>query len=180
MLILYAVASVVHNLDQRPRIIEWMRSEYLWNKVSPKEKEFLTDSSPDESLLIEFSWGIEGALMLGWCLNKVNFLPDLDRDDSGNAIEEFQKKVPEIGDSTMLFLSGLAYRNLDEIYEENLLNEMATAYFRDLMYTGKEVTTRINRSVSLERHRTLNWLRTYYEGENEVTGELWDDTDTST
>jgi hypothetical protein len=74
----------------------------------------------------------------------------------------------------------LEYRSLDEIYEENLLNELATSYFRDLLFNGKEDATTINRAISFERHKTLNWLRTFYEGDDEVTGELWDDVDTST
>lgn len=84
------------------------------------------------------------------------------------------------GPESPVFLSQLKYRNFEEVYEENLLNELITSYFRDLMFNGNNDLTRINRSVSFERHKVLNWLRTYFEEEAEVSGELWDNTDTST
>jgi hypothetical protein len=180
MLILYAIGSAAHSLDERPSVIGWLKEENLWNKVSPAEKEFLMNPSPSEEVQIDYSWNVEGALVLAWCLNKVSALPRLDDEDSDDTIEELQKNIPEIGDSTLLFRTRLEYRSLDEIYEENLLNELATSYFRDLLFNGKEDATTINRAISFERHKTLNWLRTFYEGDDEVTGELWDDVDTST
>ena len=79
-----------------------------------------------------------------------------------------------------MFLSEVEYRSFDEIYEENLLNEMATSYFRDLIFNGKKDETKINRNTSFERHEALNWLRTSYDDHEEITGELWDNVDTST
>ncbi|MEB2778370.1 DUF4272 domain-containing protein [Algoriphagus sp. D3-2-R+10] len=88
--------------------------------------------------------------------------------------------MPAIGDSLSLFLTNLEFRDFDEIYEENLVNEMATTYFRDLMFNGKKDETKINRYTSFERHQVLNWLRTFYDSESETVGELWDEIDTST
>jgi hypothetical protein len=180
MMILYAISFAVHNLDERDNIILWFKEEKIWDKVSPNEKDFLTDSNPDENTLMNLSWRIESALTLGWCLKKVKSLPRLDNDNNETVIEEFQQNVPEIGDSLMLFLTELEYRDFNEIYEENLLNELATTYFRDLMFNGKKDETKINRFTSFERHQVLNWLRTSYEDESEINGELWDETDTST
>lgn len=180
MMILYSIAYSVQNLDERIGVIDWLNKENLWNKVSPNEKEFLSNPSPNDDMLMDLSWRIEGALTLAWCLNKIKTLPRLDEENNDQAIEEFLISIPEIGDSLKDFLMNLEYRNLDEIYEENLLNELATSYFRDLMFNGKEDITKINRSISFERHKVLNWLRTSFEGEEEVTGELWDNTDTST
>ncbi|WP_081670900.1 DUF4272 domain-containing protein [Sporocytophaga myxococcoides] len=178
MIILYAIAYLVHNLDERPAFIDWFKTEKIWEKVSPKEMEFLMNPSPEERMLLDLSWCIEGAITLAWCLKKVEVLPRLN--DENNVVEESQQNLPELGDSLILFLSRVEYRNLEDVYEENLFNEIATTYFRDLLFNGKKDTTRINRSVSYERHKVLNWLRTYYEEGGEVTGELWDETDTST
>ncbi|MEB2778371.1 DUF4272 domain-containing protein [Algoriphagus sp. D3-2-R+10] len=70
MMILYAISFAVHNLDERENIIQWFKEEKIWDKVSPKEKEFLTDSKPDEDTLMDLSWRIDSALTLGWCLKK--------------------------------------------------------------------------------------------------------------
>ncbi len=174
MMILYAIGYSVHNLDERSEIINWFKEENIWDKISLNEKEYLNDSNPNEDLLMDLSWRIESALTLGWCLNKVESLPKLDNDDNEKAIEAFQQNIPDIGDSLMLFLTQLEFRNIDEIYEENLLNEMATTYFRDLMFNGKKDKTKINRYTSYERHQVLNWLRQF------MGIEAWDDTDTST
>lgn len=180
MMILYAISYAVHNLDERDNIIEWFKDEKIWAKVSPMEKDFLTNLKPDENTLMDLSWRIESALTLGWCLQKVKYLPNLDNDNNEKEIEEFQQNVPDLGDSLMYFLTELEYRDINEIYEENLVNELATTYFRDLMFNGKKDETRINRFISFERHQVLNWLRTQYADGSETTGELWDEIDTST
>ncbi|MBX2843576.1 MAG: DUF4272 domain-containing protein [Flammeovirgaceae bacterium] len=182
MMILYTISFSAHNLEERPDIIQWLKGEMIWDKVSPNEKEFLNDPNPDENVLMDLSWRIESALTLGWCLKKVRALPKLDIDNNDKEIDEFQQNVPDLGDSLMLFLTKLEYRNFSEIYEENLVNEMATSYFRDLLFNGKKDETKINRLISFERHKVLNWLRSYYYETDidEVTGELWDETDTST
>jgi hypothetical protein len=180
MIILNTISYLVHNLNDRPQCIEWLQNEKIWNKVSPEEKKFLADPTPPEDLLMDLSWRIEGALVLGWSLNKVKTLPELDKEDNTKQIEELQGNIPGIGDGLLLFLSKLEYRSMEEIYEENRLNELVTTYFRDLMFNGKKDTTKINPAVSFERHLALNWLKTHFEEEDEVTGELWDNTDTST
>jgi len=180
MMILYAISTVAHNLAERDTLIGWFKDEKIWDKVSPNEREFLIDLTPNEKTLMDMSWRIEGALTLGWCLKNTESLPRLDNDKNDKSFEELQQNLPEIGEALTPFLTQLKYRDFDEIYEENLLNEMATTYFRDLMFNGKKDKTRINRFTSFERHYVLNWLRTQYADTGETTGESWDETDTST
>lgn len=174
MMILYSIGYAVHTLEDRPQIIEWLKAENIWERVSPIEKDFFKNPSPEENLLTGLSWRIEGSMTLGWCLNKLPKLPRLDVEDNDAEIDLFQNEIPGIGDKLTSFLTNLEFRDLAEIYEENLLNELATTYFRDLMFNGKKDNTQINRLVSFERHKTLNWLRTFM-GIAE-----WDKIDTST
>lgn len=174
MMILYAIGYLVHNLNDKDRIKRWLKDENIWEKVSENEKKFFNDNSPSEELIMDLSWRIESALTLAWCLKKVDKLPLLDCDNNDKELDEFQANIPELGESLKSFLSNLEYRSKEEIYEENLLNEMATAYFRDLMFSGKEDETKINRRISFERHIALNWLRKFMEVSD------WDETDTST
>ncbi len=174
MIILYAVSYAVHNLEKRPQIIAWLKAENIWEKVSENEKDFFNNPSPAEDLLMDLSWQIEAALTLGWCLKKVEQLPSLEIEHNEKEIAAFQNKLPAIGDNLTLFLSNMEYRDKNEIYEENLLNELVTTYFRNLLFNGKEDETQINRFISFERHKTLNWLRTFMESED------WDEIDTST
>lgn len=180
MIILAALSSVVYHLDQRKALIKWLKEEKIWEKVSPKEKAFLIQPNPDQITLMDFSWKIESALTLGWCLQLVEELPRLDQQDNLDLLEAFIASIPSIGDSTALFLTQLEYRNLREIYEENLLNELITTYFRDLLFNGQEDQTNINRHSSFERHWTLNWWRKFSQSGQEPAGLHWDETDTST
>ena len=180
MMILYALSEVAHELKARNYIIDWLKNEGIWNRVSPMEKEFLTQSNPDRNIIIRMSWRIEASLTLGWCFSLISDLPDLNEEENRGIIEEFEKSIPEIGDSLLLFLSKLEFRDLNEIYEENLFNELATSYFRDLLFNGNLDESSINRSISFERHQVLNWLRKSYAEECDLPGISWDETDTST
>jgi len=174
MIILYAIAYVVHSLEERPGIVNWLKEEKIWDKVSPQERDFFSNEMPDERTLMNLSWRIESALTLGWCLGKVKNLSPLDTDNNEKELEEFQLNVPELGKPLKLFLTTLQYRDLKDVYEENLLNEIATSYFRDLLFNEKKDETKINRFISFERHLVLNWLRTF------MGNKEWDETDTST
>jgi hypothetical protein len=175
LLILYAVSYATHNLDHRPDVVEWLKAENLWSRVSPVEEQFFGDPEPEETTLQDLSWRIESVLTLGWVLNLVPVIHDIDKPETDDEMELLLSAIPPIGAETGEFLTQLiAYRDRGEIYEENLLNEMATGYFRDLLFNGHADETSINRMVSFERHFTLNWLRKFSDIEN------WDDTDTST
>lgn len=161
MLILYALAYSTQNLDERLSIVDWFKRENIWEKVSVNEKDFLYTNVPEEKTLIDISWGIESALTLAWTLSIVETLPEIDQESQDDVFDHFFSSIPEIGTNTKEFLEKLSYRNLEEIYEENLVNEAATSYFRDLLLSGREDETKINRAISFERHRVLNWLRQF-------------------
>ena len=174
LIILYAISYSVHKLDDRPKIIEWLKKEKLWEKVSNNEINFLNQRKPNEDVLLDLSWKIESSILLGWVLNLFDNLHDIRQECSDEVMDAFESKVPKIGAETKDFLRDLKFGSLDQIYQENLLNELATIYFRDLMFNGKSDETQINRMVSFERHQTLNWVRKF-QGISE-----WDNTDTST
>lgn len=174
LLILYGISYAIHNLDDREKIISWFKREKLWDKVSKKEKDLLNTKTLNEDALIELSWRMEAAIVLAWALNILDKINSIDIDVTDETMEDFVKNMPELGNPTKDFLSELKFRGLEEIYEENLLNELATTYFRDLMFNGKSDETKINRMISFERHYALNWLRKFSGIEE------WDETDTST
>ena len=174
LLILQAIAYSVSNLNDRTEIIDWLKYEQIWDKVSEREVDFFTNLSPEDDELADLSWRIESALVLAWVLNLIDNLPEIDQEDTDEVMEIFITKVPEVGGEIKRFLGSLTFRNFDEVFEENILNELATTYFRDLRFNGKKDETKINRTISFERHNTLNWVRRF-SGISE-----WDETDTST
>ena len=161
ILILSTLAYSVHNLDERLSIASWFKKENIWDKVSNNEREFLYEKTPGKEKLIDISWGIEGAQTLAWAVNVVDTLAEINRESTDDEIEKFYSNIPQLGESTQEFLQRLSYRNLEDIYEENLVNEAATAYFRDTILLEREDETSINRTISFERHRVLNWVRQF-------------------
>jgi hypothetical protein len=174
MLILYAVSYAAQLPELRHEVIEWLKKEKLWDKASGKEILFLTKEDADEDELLEQSWRVEAAIVLAWALNLLDTLPPITSPATDEETRTFQNCVPDPGTDTHFFLNQLRFRDLSEIYEENLLNELATTYFRDLMSNGLRDETSIHRIVSFQRHLTLNWLRKFMGQED------WDETDTST
>lgn len=173
-IILYAIAHTSRNLEDKELVADWLKKENLWNDVSPIEKKLLNDEITGGQQLINFSWNIEAAYILAWTLGIVKQKPEPTESVDDKHIDEFVNNVPELGAELNSFFENLIFINKSEIYLENLFNELATGYFRDLMFNGKKDKTKIERGASFERHNALNWLRNF-SGETE-----WDNTDTST
>jgi hypothetical protein len=156
MMVLYALAYTASQLDDREKIVHWLKREGLWTHVSPTEKEFFECKVSDEQKIVDFSWDGEGAYILAWALNIINEAPTPTEQVSEEQLDFFTNAVPSLGTPLKDFLSNLSYRDPTEIYDENIFHELATAYFRDLLFNGNVDKTDIDRGTSFIRHRTLN------------------------
>jgi hypothetical protein len=174
MMILYALAYTASQMGARVKIVNWLKQENLWEHVSQNEKDFFEGRITDKQKIIEFSWQGEGAYILAWALNIIKETPKPTEQVSEEQLDVFTNAVPPLGATLNGFLSNLSYRDSAEIYDENIFHELATAYFRDLLFTGKKDKTNIDKGISFIRHRTLNWLRRFSDIDD------WDETDTST
>jgi len=174
IMILYAVAHSVHNPKDRVKLRDWLKEIGLWKETSPKEKALFEGRVKVEKELAAFSWQIEAAYILAWALGLVKEQPSPEEQMTEEQMETFVKNLPPLGSNLDSFYTGLQYIDRSEIHLENLFHELATAYFRDLLFNGNEDTTNIDRMASFERHKALNWLRSF-GGMTE-----WDETDTST
>ncbi|MDP9081733.1 MAG: DUF4272 domain-containing protein [Bacteroidota bacterium] len=172
ILVLWAVSYVAGNLDEKDLIEGWLKTTVLWDKVSEREKK-LFEQEVSQRELIDFSWRIEACIVLSWAVNLMENLPGLDSQMADDELDELMVKLP-INENPNFFLSTLTLRNKEEIFTENIVNEMITSYLRNLMFSDKKEQLSINAAVSFERHYALNWVRKF--------GEIpeWDETDTST
>ncbi|WP_194777921.1 DUF4272 domain-containing protein [Pararhodonellum marinum] len=174
MMILYAVAYTASELDDREAITKWLKREELLSHVSPDERELLEGKLKNEQKIIDFSWQRECAYILAWALNLIKETPTPTEQVNDQQLDDFMNVIPALGEELGDFLNELNYRDTTEIYDENLFHELATTYFRDLMFNGKKDNSDIDRNISFLRHQTLNWLRRFMDIEE------WDETDTST
>ncbi|HTE01546.1 MAG TPA: DUF4272 domain-containing protein [Mucilaginibacter sp.] len=172
ILILWAVSYVASNLGEKDEIANWLKTWGLWDKVSEREKKLFTEELPERALM-DFSWHIEAVIVLCWAVNLLEDLPDLNTEISDSALDALMAKLP-IDENPEIFLSILTYRDKEEIFIENIINEMITWYLRDKMLKKKENESNVNPTISFERHFALNWIRKFGEISD------WDETDTST
>lgn len=186
MIILSQVAYVPHETEAGPRIKAWLEAENLWTYVTQKEKKLFEGEKTDTRTMIDFSWEVESAYTLAWCVNLIPSLHEPIKPLDDDQIELFVSKmytvdpnpiyniIPFLTSPIERYLRKLTLRNPEEIFEENIVNELATTYFRDIMISQKKNESDINIPVSFQRHKALNWVRRF-EG---ITD--WDHVDTST
>jgi len=174
VIILFALSHGVDGLFARRKAKRWLIKEQLWDIATPDEQAFLSAIFPSQDDKMSYSWNIEAAMVLNWALNKTNHLSEIVEEIAQSNFQDFWDSVPAVGKSTQAYIENACYRPLEEIFEENIVNELATSYFRDLLFSNAPDTTTINRGVSFERHKALNWVR-QFSGIAE-----WNETDTST
>lgn len=174
MIILLSVSYISQNLNKRDALKDWLKREGIWEHVSKHERGLFNGDIRDEESLIDFSWEGESAYILGWALNLIDKAPSPEHPITDAQFEHFAEMIPALGGPLSEFLTRLKFRNTIEIFDENIFYELATAYFRDLMLSGRKDESNVDSHIAYLRHKTLNWLRRY-EGIKE-----WDETDTST
>lgn len=174
IMILYALIYTIEEPSKKQGIIRWIKNEKIWEHVSAAEISYLEADEVSQEQINELSWQLEAAYILAWALNLVENRPSPSSQVGDDEMEDFFNHVPALGDSLSDFLNQLAFRDTEEIFEENIFYELTTAYLRDLLFNGKDDTTDINRGAAFQRHFALNWLRRFSDSKD------WDETDTST
>lgn len=172
ILILWAVSYLSYNPGEKKEIETWLRSSALWERVSDYEKKLFTDKLPKKELE-GFSWRIEAVIVLSWAVNLLAKLPELDSTITDEELGNLMGKFP-IAKNPDTFLASLNYRSKEDIFAENIVNELITSYLRNKMLSNQKEELCFSPAVSFERHYALNWLRRF-GGISE-----WDETDTST
>ncbi len=171
IVILQTLSYLAHDLDQREGAADWLMDEGLWEAVSPKERDFLTKPEPSQEELIAFSWHAEAVHTLAWALG---LFDKIEAPTDTCDMEQLGQVLPALAEPLGNFTREQAYRPIEDIFDENLFNELATGHFRDVSLGLHSYEGPINPAVSFERHRVLNWLRKF------SGGEAWDDTHTDT
>lgn len=160
-LILYALAHASNGQMARYKAKRWLKKEALWESMTETEQEFLNTLFPNEEIRTNYSWSIEAALVLNWTINSNESLSQIIEEFSLANTSSTLSSIPSIGSDTQDYISNASYRPLNEIFEENILNELVTSYFRDVYFSKEPDFTQINSGLSFERHKALNWVRQF-------------------
>jgi hypothetical protein len=151
--------------------VSWLRSESLWDELSPEEVAFVTAPVPTERQSINASWRSEALLMLLWSLGSFPELPGLNEPCNAG---EFQALLPPFADiSVDEFLASARCRTDAELIEmaDSLLNAHWRA--RDARIHNGPMPSELDIGIIQERHHAINWVIGY-------DGLSWDEVTTDT
>jgi len=154
----------------RSDVVDWLKSEKLWEQLTPRERNFVSRMDAPEKSSIDFSWQSERLTVLLWALEKVSELPPpSEQCDTGL----FQELLPPYTDeSVSSFVDSAKLRSNVVLIgkADELLNQHWKA--RDARLKGRP-QPEIDIEIVQERHHAINWVIGY-------EGLPWDEVTTDT
>ena len=167
-LVLCSVVAASHKEDGT-KMVSWLKSEGLWDDVSPKERRFLQSKKPTNRQIINASWRVEALYILLWALR---LIPSLEVGKTPTERLRLTDLLPFLG-RTSEFISNCELRPEEEIYDMNEKIYEAHWSVRDAKINSKAMPKDIDPEVIMERHYGINWLMGY-------CGQSWDNVTTDT
>lgn len=170
---LFCVAGIAfhHSDDIFRRFHErYLKKHQLWDHLSPEELAFLSDPSPEQLRINEFTWRSEDLFLLMWTVGLFGKLPWPDRQtDPSQVVAAF----PSLDTSPWRFIAELQLRPTAEILDaSDLLYRLhwATTQAR---VEGKPPPGGLEPGVIYEWHYAINWVTKYDDAG-------WDEVSTDT
>jgi len=169
ILVLVYLTYTSEDPDERENVIDFLKTNSLWDKVSPDEKELFQKENLTDQEIANVSWRPEAVWLLLWTINKVDKLK-LPTDQI--EIKEIVKRLPKFLTSPKEFIDNAIVRQTPEILDVSDLIYRLHWAARNADLTNKQMPANLNLSIVLERHYAINWV-TFY-------AEEWDDISTDT
>lgn len=145
-------------------VIAFLKTNDLWDKVSPDEKELFQKEKLTRQEEINISWRTEAIWLLLWTIHKVEELALPTQEIEPNDILE---RLPEFLSDPTDFINEVTLRPTSAILDMSDLIYRLHWAARNADLNGEPMPASLNSSVIMERHYAINWL-TYYADE-------WDD-----
>ena len=169
VLILCCMAAIADGVE-REEMLDFLKSENLWEHVSPNEINFFNDANPSEKSLVQASWRSEAIWLLLWALGHIEKLDLPINQCSADTIVDI---VPGPGESTKDFIENSKLRPISEILDASDLIYRTHWATRDRGDDNKTEYANLNRDIVMEWHYAINWLTCYNDDD-------WDDVATDT
>ena len=157
LILTYLVAYA--ETDEKDEIINYLKTEKLWEAVSKVEKKLFSKSKLTEKDKINISWHTEIIYLLLWSIQKI--------DDIGLPIEQCDTEeifniLPEYLEDTSDFISTAKVRTNKEILDKSDLIYRLHWAVRQAELDDDEIPANIDAEVIEEWHYAINWI-TYYD-----------------
>jgi len=153
----------------KDEIIEFLKSEELWDSVSKYEKTLLSKKKLTEKDKINISWQSECIYLMLWTLNKIDYI-DLPVDQC--KVGKMLDFLPNAFDTTKDFIQNATVRQTEEILDKSDLIYRLHWAVREAYSKNRDIPGNIDKGIIQEWHYAINWI-TYYD-------ENWDDILTDT
>lgn len=162
--IIWALVTIGHGYD-RKKIISELKSNDLYNDLTPNEKAFIKSKKPTQEQEVEATWRIEAAYLLLWSIEKIDELPFPSEICDTDLMHEIIKSP----DNYTGLINSSALRSEKEILDMHDLTYRTHWAVRDAFLKNQEPPANIIPGVIYERHYAINWLTFYAEEWDDVT-----------
>ena len=169
ILILVYLAYVSEVPGERENVIDFLKANLLWDKVSPEEKEIFQKEELTDQEIANVSWRSEAVWLLLWTINRVDKL-ELPTDQI--EISEIVSRLPKFITDTKEFIETAIVRPTTEILDASDLIYRLHWATRNADLNNQSIPANLDLSIIMERHYAINWV-TYYADE-------WDEISTDT
>jgi hypothetical protein len=169
ILVLVYLAYVSEVVDERENVIDFLKTNSLWDKVSPDEKELFQKEELTDQETANISWRSEGVWLLLWTINKVE---KLDLPTEQVEIPEIVSRLPEFLTDPTEFIKNANIRPTTEILDASDLIYRLHWATRNADLNNQPMPANLDLSIIIERHYAINWV-TFYADE-------WDEISTDT
>ncbi len=169
ILILVYLAYVAEVPDERENVIDFLKSNALWEQVSQDEKELYQKEVLTNQEAVNISWRTEAIWLLLWTISKVQ---KLELPQEQVEINEILARLPKFLTSPNKFIENAVLRPTSEILDASDLIYRLHWAARETDLKKQPMPASLNLSIVMERHYAINWV-TFY-------GDEWDDILTDT
>ncbi len=166
ILILTYLNYILEVPEEKEKVINFLESNNLWNKVSNEEKVLFKKSDLTEQESINISWRSEAIWILLWALNKVDNL-ELPIDQAN--INEIVSKLPNFLSDPTDFIENAEVRPTSEILDISDLTYRLHWAARNAYFNNQPMPANLNLSIIIERHYAINWVTYYADDWDEIT-----------
>ncbi|MFT3728893.1 MAG: DUF4272 domain-containing protein [Terricaulis sp.] len=164
---LHCVIAASHGVSKSD-ICEWLKSENIYDELSPWERGFIEAEQNTRRDIIQASWRVEAQVALLWSIQKIDHLDALSAQCNSTPLVD---AMPELFSPTSVFIESAKLRGDQEIGEEYERIYDAHCEVRGAARTG--ASAGYESGVVQERHYAMNWITGY-------CGQAWDDVTTDT
>jgi hypothetical protein len=166
ILILVYLAYTSEVPDEREKVIEFLKTNLLWDKVSPAEKELFQKDELTEQEVVNISWRSEAVWLLLWTIDKVD---SIELPTAQIEIGEIVSRLPKFLTDPREFIETSTVRPTTEILDALDLTYRLHWATRNADLTKQPMPANLSLSIVMERHYAINWVTYYADEWDEVT-----------